>query len=310
MAKNPFFQQTLDDNQSVEQLLIETLQIPKRDAAKVIANIRDCNILLKKFNESKSDGTINDISLRAYNYKTEESRWKLREQIVDELYMHKRLEKDDRIKISKGGALPNAQIKNESRAFIVTGLPASGKSGLSEKIADEVGAIILDSDYAKRKLPEYNDNIGASYVHKESKNIVFGFSNQPTSFKNLLELCSNDHNNIVIPIIGDTLDSILDLYKLLKIWGYSINILHLSIDKYEATRRAVYRFKDSKRYVPIDKIFNTYADNNPTLTYYKLRVHHSKKFQSFCLLSADVKKGEKYELLDNKKALYIKNILR
>ena len=61
---------------------------------------------------------------------------------------------------------------------------------------------------------------------------------------------------------------------------------------------------------PIDKIFIPYADNNPTLTYYKLRVHHSKDFQSFCLLSADVKKGEKYELLDNENALYITNILK
>ena len=183
-----------------------------------------------------------------------------------------------------------------------------------QKIADEVGAIILDSDYAKRKFPEFNDSIGASYVHQESKLIIFGSNitksgDRPQGFKILIELCALTGNNIVIPIIGDTVESIIKKQQLCNAWGYSVNFIHLSIDKYEATKRAVYRFKSSRRYVPIDKILDIYADNNPTLAYYKVRVHHDSQFESFCLLSADVPKNQPYVLQDEKNASFITKIL-
>lgn len=308
------YKKTLDNNPEVEEFLIQVLGIPKKDAVDLIGDVRDCSKLLEDFYSKKSNGTIDDEHFRNLNYRNDNDRWKLRTQIVKELFSQQRLSNDDNIKLGLkgGGALPS-ELKNECKAFIVTGLPASGKSGLSEKLAEEVGGIILDSDYAKRKLPEYKQTIGADYVHKESKSIVFGneFKEQPSYFQSLLEKSFEISANIVVPIIGDTVSSVLKIQEMLCTWEYSVNLVHLSIDKFEATRRALIRFKNSKRYVPLDKIFYTFGDNNPTLAYYKMRVHHIDKFESFSMLDAnDTRKGELHKLIDNLNADFILKISR
>ena len=53
-------------------------------------------------------------------------------------------------------------------------LPASGKSTIANSIADLYGAYIIDSDFAKRKIPEFGHEFGASIVHEESSIITFG----------------------------------------------------------------------------------------------------------------------------------------
>ena len=84
---------------------------------------------------------------------------------------------DDKIKLGVGGCLPlpDGHLNNDKQFYIVIGLPASGKSSISAKIADATGSAVLDSDFAKRKLPEFREkDNGASLVHKESQVIVMG----------------------------------------------------------------------------------------------------------------------------------------
>lgn len=83
---------------------------------------------------------------RVREYKSERDRWNLRKLIVEELFTNERLDDDDGIKLGEGGALPMSGIQAEGKAFIVTGLPASGKSGISNRIAEDTHSLIVDSD--------------------------------------------------------------------------------------------------------------------------------------------------------------------
>lgn len=96
--------------------------------------------------------------------------------------------------------------------YYIIGLPASGKSSLTNLLSDNNGAVILDSDMAKRKLPEY-DNIdgGASLVSEESSAIIMSHKRQ-----NLLSTCVEAGMNIIIPKIGHTLEGIIDFNKIMK----------------------------------------------------------------------------------------------
>jgi hypothetical protein len=80
----------------------------------------------------------------------------LREKIADELY---------------GTGAKN----KEKRIDIVMGLTGSGKSSqIGHSLAEQYGSMIIDSDLAKVKLPEYNKGIGTQAVHKESSLISEG----------------------------------------------------------------------------------------------------------------------------------------
>lgn len=65
-----------------------------------------------------------------------------------------------------------ASVK-EREAWLVSGLPASGKNvAVSDPLAAEHGALIIDNDLMKQKLPEYGNGIGAAAVHEEASGII------------------------------------------------------------------------------------------------------------------------------------------
>ncbi len=65
-------------------------------------------------------------------------------------------------------------------------------------IADHYGALILDSDFAKRKLPELDGYPwGAAVVHEESSDIVFG-PNPDQHFESLFQKSIESGRNIVM----------------------------------------------------------------------------------------------------------------
>lgn len=244
--------------------------------------------------------TISSSTFRALNYKTNLDRWCLRKKIVHEL-MHKIRINDDDISLGKGGALPKVEIKNNKQAIIVIGLPASGKSTISNKFAEKYGAIILDSDYAKRKLPEYKNYIvGATLVHEESDSIIFGFDDTdiPSDFKSLFQICSDSGTNIIIPKIGHNHNSIAKLTGILKNnFDYQVHLVLVALDRRKSTIRAIERFKKSKRYVPLGLIFDAYS-NEPTLSYYRLKKKFPQIFTSFGKISTDVPRGKMPILID------------
>ncbi|HEY9048350.1 MAG TPA: hypothetical protein VIN08_20725 [Ohtaekwangia sp.] len=136
------FARLLRDQEQVEQFLTISLGIDVDDYPDIAYHI---------INSEKGvmDGLENPTStirkFRDRNYATDEKRLTLRKRIVDELFTKRLLSNDDRISLGKGGGLPT-KVKRSRQAFILIGLPASGKSSVAKRIAEKYGAIILDTD--------------------------------------------------------------------------------------------------------------------------------------------------------------------
>jgi hypothetical protein len=278
----------LGTNKAVEDFFEATLRLNYKTDPKlngIIAKVVDGEIGVSNFNAEMQTLSVKDM--RHSDYRDEEKRWELRKQIIDELYTMTRLPIDEDIALKNGGALPASGIKSEKQAFLIIGLPASGKSGIAEAIAEDYGGIIIDSDYAKRKLPEYKSHYySSSIVHNESSNITFGFSiPNPHNIKSLYEVAVEEKNNIIIPRIGQNPQSIINSAIALKEnKGYDVHLILVSLSKRDATIRAVYRYAETGRYVPLGMIFDGYG-NDPALCYYYLRCKHSNIFDSFGVIS-------------------------
>lgn len=261
----------------------------------IVPKIVTTELNIDNFDDKKTTNRSN--SYRNLNYRSDKVRIELKEQIIKELLTKKRLDSDENIQLGKGGAMPRSPLVQEKQAYIVIGLPASGKSGISNKIADEFGAIILDSDYAKRKLPEFNSlPFGATLVHEESTEIIFG-TEEVNGFKSLLYVASDYDINVVIPKIGNNPKGISDLVDILESLHYGCHLILVDLDRKKATQRALHRFNETQRYVPLGLIFDSYS-NNPTITYYTLKRDFAEKFVSFGAISTDVPKGRKPKVLE------------
>ncbi|MGL4771846.1 MAG: zeta toxin family protein [Plesiomonas shigelloides] len=212
--------------------------------------------------------TLFDEKFRHIEYSDENARQNLRKIIFEELLLKERLTDDNQISLGHGGAKPK-NLKKDSEAVIITGLPASGKSSIATKIADEMGAYIIDPDYAKLKFPEYK-HFGANTVHKESTAIVRG-GKKTAKEKNLLQACIYYRANVVIPTIGQDLDDVREERDVLIEKGYKVHLVTVSVSREEATRRALNRFIRTDRYVPLGLIFDGYA-NDPILTYHRVKL--------------------------------------
>ncbi len=301
------FSRPLNHNDVVEDFLQITLQLDyKKDKKKlrgIVAKIVDGELGVSKFNVGAQ--TLSVLSMRSSEYRKENDRWNLRKQVIQELWTQKRLEKDDKIKLGKGGALPIASdVKNGKQAFILIGLPASGKSAIANEIAEDYGAVVIDSDYAKRKLPEFSDHLyGASIVHEESQQITFGFESANTDLKSLYKVCVDSGANIVIPRIGQNPVSIINLAQTLKeVNGYKVHLVLISLPKRDATIRAVYRFAASERYVPLGLIFDGYG-NDPSHCYYYLRTKYSELFESMGAVSTSSRSLKQVDVKENSPVL-------
>lgn len=281
------FCRTLITDIQIEQFVENILEIynetEKRAAINLIANAE--RNMSTYFNHS----TLHQEDYRDFSYRNEKIRLALRNEIINELFTLKRLNSDDDIALGQGGAAPRTHVMKEGKVFYLIGPPASGKSSIAAKIADTFGCYILDSDFAKRKFPEYKNQISAaSLLHEESNALIFGENG-------LMDLCIREKSNIVIPKIGNKESSIKKLCTGFKEAGYSIYLISVDLDRQIATQRAFYRFKKTKRYVPLALIFDGYG-NDPTLNYFKLKRSLHNIISGFCQISTNVAIGESYIL--------------
>ncbi|MBU2703200.1 putative ABC-type ATPase [Sporomusaceae bacterium BoRhaA] len=272
----------LGNNDFVEPFVKGVLQFSeKAKIRRAIEKIVDAEMCITAV---EKDSTLKSTKFRDFEYKTDEQRIELRKKILSELISYQRLSNDDCLKLGKGGAKPLTNVISESQAYIITGLPASGKSGIATKIADEYGAYIVDSDYAKRKFPEYNHQYGAHLVHEESKLVT----STEQDF-NLLDFCISKGHNLVFPTIGYDAQSLIDYAHMFNAKGYCVHLTLVSLDRKKAVIRAYERFVKTKRYVPLGLIFDQYS-NEPILAYYRSK--RSTMFKSHGAISTDVKFGQ------------------
>lgn len=248
----------------------------------------------KQLKEIVGHDTLSSVDNRLPRYATDESRKLLRKEVFNDLITRTRIDNDDDISMGNGGILPQTPLLNRKEAFIIIGLPASGKSGVASALSDKFGAMILDPDYAKRKIPEFGCPFGATLVHEESSLIIFG--DQNSKEQNVLLYAVQKGYNIVVPKIGSDSGRIQQFANDLRKIGYTVHLVLVRLDRAKAVARACKRFLDTGRYVPLSLIFDVYG-NNPTITYYDLK-RTRRNFKSFTMISSDVGVGMPKIILD------------
>ena len=144
-------------------------------------------------------------------------------------------------------------------AFIVTGLPAAGKSTLTNQIKANFKAIVIDPDDLKKVIPEYNNGIGAAATHEESKVL----------FKEMLKKTISSGDNIILPILGRTQETLNELVDNLKIKNYNIINVRVNIPINIAKLRNLKRAVETNRYI-YDDIISKEVDNNIKTNYNNL----------------------------------------
>lgn len=154
-------------------------------------------------------------------------RQQLRQSVSDELY-------------GTGAVLKNRE------AYIVLGPPASGKSTVAEPLAQKVGGLIIDSDMAKVRLPEYGKGEGAGAVHRESDII------RDSVFNKALDA----GDNIIMPLVGRTADNVRAIKQMLQDEGYTVHLRLVDLHPTRAAQRAVGRFNETGRFVDPHYIIN------------------------------------------------------
>jgi len=199
------YERFLSSNKAAEHFLVGCLKVSTiegRDGTmwgtdRILKQIRDAEILAEN---GSRENTFTSEEQRSGAFRSKADRERLRAQIVRELLEMERIDDDDAIGLGSGGAKPRTSPRIDKQAYLLTGLPASGKSSVVSKIADSFGAYVIDPDFAKRKLPEYDDTVmGAALVHAESSAITIG---KEYPGPNLLQACLHKGFNIVRPIVA------------------------------------------------------------------------------------------------------------
>ena len=178
------------------------------------------------------------------------------------------------------------EIRREKRLDIVIGLPASGKSSaLVEPISEMYHSRIIDSDEAKKLLPEYNDGWGAGIVHKESQLIA------DRQFKAAVR----NGENITYPRVGGYCDELTDIIAAVKKQGYSVYIHFNELDRNKALGRMINRFLETGRYIKPELV--TKYGNGISATYETLK-NRSELVDGFSKWSNDVQLGCRPKLIE------------
>lgn len=186
---------------------------------------------------------------------------------------------------SNGTVSFSGDIQCDKRMDIIIGLPAAGKSSaLVEPISELCKSRIVDSDDAKKMLPEYKDGWGAGIVHKESQKI---------SKRQLKEALSKGEN-IVYPRVGGDCKELEDQILNAKEKGYKVYVHLNDLDKNKALGRMINRFLETGRFINPDLI--TKYGNSIEETYQTLK--KSNIIDGYSKWSNDVPLGYRPKLIE------------
>lgn len=178
------------------------------------------------------------------------------------------------------------EIKRDKRIDIVIGLPAAGKSStLVEPISEEYGSRVVDSDEIKKLIPEFNKGWGAEVVHEESKMI---------NAKVLINALENGEN-IVLPLVGSKLESLMEKVELCKDVNYKVYVHYNELPMNKAIGRVLTRYLEEARFVD-PKILYEYG-NNVEKVYEQIKTK-GEIVDGYSKFSNDVKRGERPKLIE------------
>lgn len=191
---------------------------------------------------------------RDIRYKTTQDRTFLRKRILCELIAEKICKNENEIIMGIGGCTPSHIQKK--KFFQVIGIPGAGKSYISNIISEIYGAYLIDSDFAKRKFPEYQQYMcAASLLHEESSEIVY-----KTSEHSVFTYCMQNCYSMVIPRIGNDLDKLSDYLYMMHSYGYQVFLILVDMATSDAIESCYKRFIENGRYISLVKIYNEYGN--------------------------------------------------
>lgn len=151
--------------------------------------------------------------------------------------------------------------RKERIAHIIMGGPGTGKStALGDTLVKESGALLIDSDEAKKFIPEFDGGKGAGVVHVESSDIT----------DRVLARAALAGDNIVNPVVGKTLTSLDSKISDLVAMGYQVHLHLVDLPVDGAVQRVLGRMKSSKRFVDTDYVVND-VDGKPKANFEHLR---------------------------------------
>lgn len=131
-------------------------------------------------------------------------------------------------------------IKHEKRLDLIIGVPAAGKSSaLAEPISEMYSSRMIDSDEAKKRIPEYHDGYGASLVHKESQKIT----------EKHFEIALSKGENLVYQRVGRSYNEMELIISRARKYGYSVYVHYNELEKNKALGRMLERYLTTGRFL-------------------------------------------------------------
>lgn len=191
-------------------------------------------------------------------------------------------------KDAKGEPLYTGIVKQGYEYHLMFGLPASGKSTIADQLSAVIGARIMDSDYAKEQIPEYDDGWGAAAVHKESKKVL----------DLAMAAATNKGENLIVPKIGTPPDKMIEMLQEARAEGYKVYAHCVDLDPSKAMGRMLGRFMSTGRYIPPEIAADEIGPNGENKVRDSFQaVVDSGILDGWTLWSNDVPKGEKPVLM-------------
>lgn len=160
-------------------------------------------------------------------------------------------------------------ITQDRQAYVVLGVPASSKSSLvADPLAEQEHARLADPDIAKEIIAK---DIGLTATRVSGADGYAGILHDASSevTKQYIADSIERGDNIVIPKVGDSYDSVNRLVENLKNNGYSVHLSLIDVNADEAMRRNVSRYYSTGRFVDplltLEKV-----DSKPVTTFERL----------------------------------------
>ena len=152
-------------------------------------------------------------------------------------------------------------VPNNKQAYIVLGATAAGKSYFSEELAKNYDLAIVDSDDAKKIMPEYKGGVGANAVHTEASLLT----------ANVRDQLIKEGKNILLPRVGGygKRKIIQSVIQDLKDNGYNVKTVLVDVDYKTALGRMYKRFAKTGRLVP--PVYLEEVQNTPTDTFHRVK---------------------------------------
>lgn len=145
-------------------------------------------------------------------------------------------------------------VKNDRKATIIIGSPASGKSTLARTIARESFAAIPDPDDTREFFPEYQGGKGGDATQGESLDAT----------AEVMRRLAMRGANMVIPKTGYSTSGIRRITDRLHAAGYKVDLVNVAVDRDEAARRMAKRYLKNGRLVQPDYMEGTGSHAGPS----------------------------------------------